>query len=371
MRHLALLCLASQGIAAPALACDVEHLKILDPKYSESGKRLADTYLLDCTLLTAGARDVAVLLLSRTDDPARRGGYHDGVELLVIAFGKSGGKLTKLAGRDASMLGPPGAPSYEATVLEHATPVLRLDMSRTSDGEGTRHATRFVRLDEANVLSDAFSVSWTESSGSGYPHEAEKAEIEVRRSLFADAPDFSAVVEGERCAEPESCEASRTETRACFAPSSKSWRSAEGSCWLAKASASSTLKGGRKVSYEPLLAADGRLSTAWVEGKKGDPRGEWLKLELAAPAAVKSLEIVPGYAKDAATWAKNHRVKRVKVTLSDGSSSVADLADAMQAQSIPLASAALVSWVKLEILDIYPGKTDDDTCIAEVSLTPR
>lgn len=77
------------------------------------------------------------------------------------------------------------------------------------------------------------------------------------------------------------------------------------------ARASSELKEGNLV-HGASRAIDGDPSTAWVEGVPGVGKGEALRLRVDGDWP-DGLQILPGYAKDAARWTKNQRVATVRV----------------------------------------------------------
>jgi len=82
---------------------------------------------------------------------------------------------------------------------------------------------------------------------------------------------------------------------------------------FADARASSSLSEG-SMTHGPSRAVDGDPATAWVEGVKGAGVGETLRV--AVPGGVglpAGLWVLPGYAKDAARWGKNHRVAQLEV----------------------------------------------------------
>jgi len=178
----------------------------------------------------------------------------------------------------------------------------------------------------------------------------------------------------------------------------------------------------RSSRYGPEKALDRNPATAWVEGAPGAGIGEsyYLGLEHLPEA----LGFVNGYAQNTNLFHRNHRVKELRVhfyagLMVDGfateiaeyfdSQQLVDpvtvrLGDTMQAQRVKLPvdlalvrsrmadfrnSADVREWnfpqaeemgldgsenlglhfryiVKLEIADIYPGSTWEDTCIAEL-----
>jgi hypothetical protein len=118
---------------------------------------------------------------------------------------------------------------------------------------------------------------------------------------------------------------------------------------------------GNQVSYEPPLAYDGDLTTAWR--CNGDGVGQTLTLNLPEEVRIGELGLVPGYAKTdprsgADRYAENNRLTRVRWTFPDGTSFEQGLDGSptnrdMQTFRIPLTAA---SEVTLEVLASAPGQ---------------
>ncbi len=174
--------------------------------------------------------------------------------------------------------------------------------------------------------------------------------------------------------------------------------------------------------YDPGKALDGDPATAWVEGAPGPGIGEFIVLGLTHyPEA---LGFINGFARDRNLFAGNNRVKELNVriytavnisgfatewvtfydALPVAPAQTVRLADTMEAQRVELplssrsareamddfrASDVVTGWsfaqarelgvdasmgaplhfryiVRLQIADVYPGTTWDDTCIAEI-----
>lgn len=84
------------------------------------------------------------------------------------------------------------------------------------------------------------------------------------------------------------------------------------------ATASSTLRPQAGNRYDPALALDGKLETAWCEGAREDGVGEWIEIRAQHVPdwrrPVCQVMIVPGYAKSEATYRQNGRVTRVRIS---------------------------------------------------------
>ncbi len=144
---------------------------------------------------------------------------------------------------------------------------------------------------------------------------------------------------------------------------------------VAETKASTTLNNSRR--YAPSLATDGDPRTAWCEGSVGAGEGESLELRWSTPTPVTTIAVLPGYAKSGDTFRQNARIRRARVTFSDGYSTELEFADAPALQFAPAYSRktpwedawdALVTSVKLEILEVYPGTRFKDACLSELLL---
>lgn len=141
---------------------------------------------------------------------------------------------------------------------------------------------------------------------------------------------------------------------------------------LATASASSVLAPEQTaccglVFFSPDNVLDRDLDTSWVEGVPGPGIGQQLVIQFARPVTIGRIGLDVGYDRDAAIFFANHRVRRVRLTFSDGSTQHINFRDRRGMQFATLA-AVTTSTVALTIEDIYPGSKYDDTPIAEVEV---
>jgi hypothetical protein len=101
----------------------------------------------------------------------------------------------------------------------------------------------------------------------------------------------------------------------------------------------------------------------WVSGQG---IGEWIVLEFDKPRSSRGLAIRNGYAKNDDIYRKNSRVKDVELTLPNGESLKATLADRADEQHVTLKRPAVAKWVQLTIRSVYRGWKYSDTAINEV-----
>jgi hypothetical protein len=69
-------------------------------------------------------------------------------------------------------------------------------------------------------------------------------------------------------------------------------------------------KGKPENLYIPRKAIDNDINTAWVEGSEGDGIGEVFVIDLL-PSDIKSIKIMPGYAKNEKLFLENNRPKQL------------------------------------------------------------
>jgi hypothetical protein len=172
--------------------------------------------------------------------------------------------------------------------------------------------------------------------------------------------------------------------------------------------ATSTLAPQGKVNYsaENLKndrTAGGNRGTTWCEGVKGYGTGERVTMSIETRAGYNdvvsfgALLIVNGYAKDAATWKKNTRVKTLRLYVGGRAWCDLQLSDTIKPQIfslpedlhiVPAKSGKVVSKaaaskeqshdgnrnpayktdLTFEIIEVYPGDKYDDTCITGIAL---
>jgi LysM repeat protein len=144
---------------------------------------------------------------------------------------------------------------------------------------------------------------------------------------------------------------------------------------LAKLSASSYLPTDPWGQYQPWMAADGSLATAWVEGTPGAGIGEWIMLTFPGTIEIHSISMDIGYDRDAHTFVKNNRTKRATLIFSNGEHIELGFADRRGLQTIPLVRAPgpgiETTFVQVVIEEVYRGSKYDDTCLAEIQVWGR
>lgn len=132
--------------------------------------------------------------------------------------------------------------------------------------------------------------------------------------------------------------------------------------------ASSTLKE-ENIAHNPENVNDNDKSTAWVEGAAGDGIGEYVQLNFSFEGSIANVSMINGYAKSNDIYYKNNRVKKIRLSFSDGSSTEFNLEDnKMDYQILTLSKPVHTSYIKFTILEVYKGTIYQDTCISEIKI---
>lgn len=133
-------------------------------------------------------------------------------------------------------------------------------------------------------------------------------------------------------------------------------------------SASSVYPPADGISYDAKHIADGKASTAWVEGDEGSGMGSWVQLDVAAGTEVAALKVWGGMWYSTDQWNRSNRPKQLEAEFSDGSTHMIDLPDSQSVVDVKLPKPVKTDFVKLKVKGIHSGSTWPDTAISEVQL---
>jgi hypothetical protein len=133
----------------------------------------------------------------------------------------------------------------------------------------------------------------------------------------------------------------------------------------------------RPYDYYPEFTLDGDYTSAWFEGVEGNGINEWLRIDFASEVPLTGINIRNGYWISEDRVTKNNRIKFLRIDFSDGSSEEFSLDDPAlenysslirgNGQEIVFAEVHDTRYVKITILDVYPGSKWQDTGISDVS----
>lgn len=141
---------------------------------------------------------------------------------------------------------------------------------------------------------------------------------------------------------------------------------------MTKAEATATLADYKGITYGAGNVLDGDLTTCWAYPEKDE--GAVITLSSEEPQTVRGIRLTPAYAKSEKIALANHRVKSFRVELSDGSAFDFELGGDLPGDlferfaSFAFDAAHEVSWVRVQVTDVYPGGKYTDTCISEIAL---
>jgi hypothetical protein len=130
---------------------------------------------------------------------------------------------------------------------------------------------------------------------------------------------------------------------------------------------------GDRAKFQPEMAIDGDLETAWQEGEAQE-KDQWLEVRFD-PSRADTLIIRNGYQASQALFRSNRRLKDVLVTVGDGKPIAVRLKDTTKAQEVDLAGVSGATRVRITIVSTYPseqtsveGSPFDDAALSEVSV---
>ncbi len=149
------------------------------------------------------------------------------------------------------------------------------------------------------------------------------------------------------------------------------YRPITGAPALLKAEATATLADYKDITYGAENALDGDLTTCWAYPKEDE--GAVITLSSDEPQTVRGIRLTPAYAKSEKLALANNRVKSFRVELSDGATFDFELSDLPGDLFESFASFAFdaaheVTWVSVQVTDVYPGSKYTDTCISEIAI---
>ncbi len=121
-------------------------------------------------------------------------------------------------------------------------------------------------------------------------------------------------------------------------------------------------------SYGPDKLGGGyeKPEGAWCEGVDGAGAGQTITLHQKPNNKIGSMTFVNGYAKTPELFQANGRVREVRIETNSGYSKAVTLKDTREQQTIRI-SPHKVSWLRLTIVSVYPGKRAEDTCVTAFS----
>jgi tetratricopeptide (TPR) repeat protein len=128
---------------------------------------------------------------------------------------------------------------------------------------------------------------------------------------------------------------------------------------------SSVLKGGvRTYGPENFRYDPDREPAAWCEGVVGDGAGQSIVMHVDGGGSFRRFWIGGGYTRTDKTFRENNRPRHVRLTSDLGLNVVMELPDGKESLTVEVPLPWMQRWLKLEIVDVYPGTKYQDTCIS-------
>lgn len=121
-----------------------------------------------------------------------------------------------------------------------------------------------------------------------------------------------------------------------------------------------------RYSVNRLL--DGDYNTTWQEGVPGFGEGESITLYTDPDREIKYIAMWAGHFKSEEMFRKNGRLAKIRVEISDGQSFELGLNDVMVPVAFAFSEPVHTEFIKITILEVYPGSAWKDTAIAEIQL---
>lgn len=144
------------------------------------------------------------------------------------------------------------------------------------------------------------------------------------------------------------------------------------------ATASSELASSKQYTYGVSNLLDNNLSTAWVEGVKGNGEGEEFTISSKQPIVIKKIAIFNGYQKNKDVLKRNAQIKKIMIVASDGTEKTVSLKKAEKCKKSEMIKFETgidgVTEVKFRIVNTYSGTNTSkgskasDTCVSEICL---
>jgi hypothetical protein len=108
----------------------------------------------------------------------------------------------------------------------------------------------------------------------------------------------------------------------------------------------------------------GTTDGAWCEGVPGPGIGQTITLYQNPASVMRTISIKAGYAKSEEAFRNNGRIKKALIETDRGVKQTVTLRDVRESQNIIIRKSK-VAWVRLTILEVYPGVRGSDTCVSE------
>ena len=119
-------------------------------------------------------------------------------------------------------------------------------------------------------------------------------------------------------------------------------------------------------SYGPENLFKRTDGVAWVEGRPGQGVGEWITVEFDTLRTINSVMLRSGYQKNADIFAKNGRVRQLRMMFSTGETMILNPPDRAGAEMYKLEKPVKAYWIKFTVEGVFPGTRYSDLAISKL-----
>ena len=126
--------------------------------------------------------------------------------------------------------------------------------------------------------------------------------------------------------------------------------------------------GDNVFTYGPENVIDNDPNTCWTEGAQGAGIGEKIILSSDTEQTISGLYINNGYCKSSEAFYNNNRPKEIKIIFDDGRYMTAEFKDGYpyRKAEVNFGESVTTKTVTIEIVDVYMGADQKDTCISDI-----
>jgi hypothetical protein len=135
---------------------------------------------------------------------------------------------------------------------------------------------------------------------------------------------------------------------------------------VSSVTASSEYPADASGSYEAKKIADGKISTAWVEGEERNGLGANVTLTLAKEAEVAKVTFWAGMWYSTQYWDYSSRPTEVELAFDDGTTELVQIPNEMKPHTHTLKKPVKTKTIKVTLKNVQSGSTFSDTGISDI-----
>jgi hypothetical protein len=120
-----------------------------------------------------------------------------------------------------------------------------------------------------------------------------------------------------------------------------------------------------RSTYEVANLFDNNPATAWIKARR-EPGDGWILVDFNGERLVTAIAIANGYQKNSTVFRENYRVRRLRLSSSNGETSSLNVADQDGMQRVALDHPMRAEWLQIIVDDLFPGSREPDVAISEL-----